>query len=57
MASHTTPRPDPSVRDRQRDAVLAAAGIQVLRLSWHQITRESEKTIVQIALALSRSRP
>ncbi|HUF49313.1 MAG TPA: DUF559 domain-containing protein [Longimicrobiales bacterium] len=43
--------------DRRRDSALAAAGIQVLRLSWQQITRESEKTLVQLAQALARARP
>jgi very-short-patch-repair endonuclease/predicted transcriptional regulator of viral defense system len=43
------------IRDRQRDAALAAAGIQVLRLSWHQIVREREKTLVQLAQALARA--
>jgi very-short-patch-repair endonuclease len=43
------------VRDRQRDSALAAAGIQVLRLSWHQIEREPDKTLVQLALALSHA--
>jgi len=44
------------VRDRQRDSALAAAGVQVLHLSWHQIEREREKTLVQLAQALARGR-
>lgn len=43
------------VRDRKRDAALAAAGIQVLRLGWQQLEREPERTLVQLALALARS--
>jgi very-short-patch-repair endonuclease len=43
------------VRDRQRDSALAARGIQVLRLSWHQLSRERELTLVQLALALARA--
>ena len=42
------------VRDRQRDSALAAAGIQVVRLSWHQVVREREKTVAQLAQALVR---
>lgn len=43
------------VRDHQRDAAPAAAGIQVLRLSWHQIGNERGRTLVQIAQTLARS--
>lgn len=45
------------VRDRQRDSALAATGIQVLRLSWQQLTRERDRTLVQLALAIARTRP
>jgi len=45
------------VRDRQRDSALAAAGIQVLRLSWQQVAHEREKTLVQLAQALVRAQP
>lgn len=45
------------VRDRQRDSALAAKGIQVLRLSWHQIRYERDKTLVQLAQALVHVRP
>jgi len=41
------------VRDRQRDAVLLAAGLRVLRLSWHQLTAERDRTLVQLAQALA----
>lgn len=40
------------LRDHQRDSALVAEGIQILRLSWHQIEKEREKTLVQIARAL-----
>ena len=43
------------VRDRRRDSALAAAGIHVLRLSWHQLTKERDRTLVQLALALARA--
>jgi very-short-patch-repair endonuclease len=42
------------VRDRRRDSVLIAAGMQVLRLTWHQLTRERDRTIAQLAQALTR---
>jgi very-short-patch-repair endonuclease len=40
--------------DRRRDAILVAAGLRVIRVTWHQIVHESEATAVRIALALSR---
>jgi very-short-patch-repair endonuclease len=43
------------VRDRQRDSALAAAGLRVLRLSWHQVTAERDRTLVQLAQALART--
>jgi very-short-patch-repair endonuclease len=43
------------VRDRQRDSALAAAGIRVLRLSWHQLVNEHDRTLVQLAQALARA--
>ena len=52
-AWHGSPRA--FVRDRKRDSALAAAGIQVLRLSWHQVAEEREKTLVQLTQALLRS--
>lgn len=44
------------VRDRRRDSALAAAGVQVLRLSWQQLTRERDRTLVQLALAIAQTR-
>ncbi len=41
-------------RDRRRDAILVAAGLRVIRLTWHQIVREPEATAARIALALAR---
>lgn len=38
--------------DRRRDAVLAAFGFRVVRLTWRQLTREREATIARLALAL-----
>ena len=43
------------VRDRQRDSALAAAGIRVLRLSWHQLVNEHDRTLAQLAQALARA--
>jgi very-short-patch-repair endonuclease len=41
-------------RDRRRDAVLAAAGMRVVRLTWRQIVEDSASTIAQLAQALVR---
>lgn len=41
------------VRDRQRDTELAAAGIQVVRVTWRQIEKEPRKTLVHLAQALA----
>jgi very-short-patch-repair endonuclease len=38
--------------DRRRDADLAASGIQVLRVTWRQITEEPEATLVRMVRAL-----
>jgi very-short-patch-repair endonuclease len=43
------------VRDRQRDSALAAAGIRVIRISWHQLSEERDRTLVQLALALAKA--
>lgn len=40
--------------DRRRDAVLVAAGLRVMRLTWHQLVRESEPLLVRLAQALVR---
>ena len=40
------------LRDHQRDSALAAEGIQIMRLSWHQIEKERDRTLVQITRAL-----
>jgi very-short-patch-repair endonuclease len=42
------------VRDRRRDGVFIAAGMQLLRLTWHQLTRERDRTISLLAQAISR---
>jgi very-short-patch-repair endonuclease len=38
--------------DRRRDAVLAAAGLRVLRITWRQISQEPEALLVRLAQAL-----
>jgi very-short-patch-repair endonuclease len=40
------------LRDHQRDSALVAEGIQIMRLTWHQIEKERDKTLVQITRAL-----
>lgn len=40
--------------DRRRDATLAANGVRVLRVTWRQLTREPEATIVRLAQTLVR---
>jgi very-short-patch-repair endonuclease len=39
--------------DRRRDAVLAARGLQVIRVTWRQIEAEPEATLVRIVQALA----
>ncbi|MGH7505389.1 MAG: endonuclease domain-containing protein [Longimicrobiales bacterium] len=39
-------------RDRRRDAVLAAAGLRVIRVTWRQLTGEPEALLVRLAQAL-----
>ncbi|MGH7447008.1 MAG: DUF559 domain-containing protein [Longimicrobiales bacterium] len=41
--------------DRRRDAVLAAAGYTVMRVTWDQITREHEAVLVRLVRALCRT--
>ena len=42
-------------QDRRRDAVLSAAGIRVMRVTWTQLTKEPEALLVRIGQALARS--
>jgi very-short-patch-repair endonuclease len=44
------------VSDRRRDMALAAAGIQVIRVSYDQLTKERDRVLVQLALALAAPR-
>jgi very-short-patch-repair endonuclease len=39
--------------DRRRDSVLAAAGIQVMRVTWRQLNEEHETMLVRLAQALA----
>jgi very-short-patch-repair endonuclease len=41
--------------DRRRDTELAAAGIQVIRVTWRQIVGKPRSTLVQVAQALARA--
>ncbi len=41
--------------DRRRDSWLLAHGIQVIRLSWRQITDDAVATAVQVGQALTRA--
>jgi very-short-patch-repair endonuclease len=43
--------------DRVRDARLAAAGIEVLRITWRQMVREPLAVVARIAAALARRTP
>jgi very-short-patch-repair endonuclease len=38
--------------DRRRDAVLTAAGLRVVRVTWRQLTRERDATLARLAQAL-----
>jgi very-short-patch-repair endonuclease/predicted transcriptional regulator of viral defense system len=49
-AFHTSTRSFES--DRRRDAMLAAAGFRVIRVTWRQLVEEPEAVIVRIAQAL-----
>jgi very-short-patch-repair endonuclease len=46
--------PDAFERDRERDSVLAAAGLRVTRLTWKQLTEEPVAVIARLARALAR---
>lgn len=39
--------------DRDRDSLLASHGIQVIRVTWWQLTREAPKVVARIAAALA----
>ncbi len=39
--------------DRRRDADLLAAGVRVMRVTWHQILNEPEALLVRLAQALA----
>lgn len=41
-------------RDRQRDALLVAAGFRVVRVTWRQLVREPEVVLARLAQALVR---
>lgn len=42
-------------RDRRRDAVLAAAGLRVVRVTWRQLTGSPTAVLVRLAQALARA--
>lgn len=41
-------------RDRDRDGVLVAAGLRVMRVTWYQVVNEPEVLLVRLAQALAR---
>lgn len=41
-------------RDRARDRILAAAGYQVLRFTWHQLTTSPHACVAALSVALAR---
>lgn len=41
--------------DRRRDAVLASAGVRVMRVTWRQIVKEPAALLVRLAQALARA--
>lgn len=43
--------------DRQRDAVLAATGLRVIRVTWRQLQTEPHAMLVRLAQALVRASP
>lgn len=43
--------------DRRRDAVLAAAGVRVIRVTWRQLATEPEAVLARVAQALVLSNP
>jgi len=43
--------------DRRRDAVLVAAGVRVMRVTWKQIVSEPEALVARMAQALIRAAP
>lgn len=47
--------PDAFERDRERDSVLAAAGLRVTRLTWKQLTEDPVAVIARVAQALVRA--
>ncbi|HUG41575.1 MAG TPA: type IV toxin-antitoxin system AbiEi family antitoxin domain-containing protein, partial [Longimicrobiales bacterium] len=44
--------PDAFERDRRRDALLAAAGYRVVRVTWRQLVEEADAVLVRLAQAL-----
>lgn len=50
LAYHTSR--DAQRRDRQRDTALGAAGIRVLRFTWHDLTERPEAIVGRVAMAL-----
>ena len=55
FAFHSSPRA--FERDRRRDAVLAAEGLNVVRVTWSQLVDEPEAVVVRLARALTRATP
>lgn len=49
--------PSAVYRDRHRHEALQAAGFVVVRVTWEDVTRHPEATVLRILAALARSRP
>lgn len=41
--------------DRRRDAVLAASGVRVVRVTWRQLETEAEAVVARLAQSLVRA--
>lgn len=47
---------DQQEKDRERDAGLASTGIHVMRITWRQLARDTERTMIRVAQAMAIGR-